>query len=280
MAAPVHPAATVLVLRDTAAGIEVFMVRRHHAVAFMAGAYVFPGGRVDAADQSADAGWCDGIPEAERRLPGEAAGDALAVQVAAARELFEEAGVLLARGSTDAFVSLTSAEDRRRFQEHRADILANRRRFREVVEGEGLRLALDALVLFAHWVTPPIDTRRFDTWFFATGAPPRQAPAHDGGESTASAWIRPADALSRALGGDILLAPPTWATLRELERFASVEAVLVWARARRVGRREPVLDESGGVSRLVLPGDPLVPEPDPVAFETRFALSEGRWLPE
>lgn len=235
MAAPVHPAATVLVLRDTAAGIEVFMVRRHHAVAFMAGAYVFPGGRVAAADQSADAGWCDGIAEAERRLPGEAAGDALAVQVAAARELFEEAGVLL---------------------------------------------ALDALVLFAHWVTPPIDTRRFDTWFFATGAPPRQAPAHDGGESTASAWIRPADALSRALGGDILLAPPTWATLRELERFASVEAVLVWARARRVGRREPVLDESGGVSRLVLPGDPLVPEPDPVAFETRFALSEGRWLPE
>jgi 8-oxo-dGTP pyrophosphatase MutT (NUDIX family) len=276
----VHPAATVLVLRDTTGGIEVFMVRRHHAAAFMGGAYVFPGGRVDAADRSADASWCDGVPEAECRLPEEAATDALAVQVAAARELFEEAGMLLARDRDGVFLPLTSAGDRRRFQAHRADLLANRRQFREMVEGERLRLALDAFVLFAHWVTPPIDIRRFDTWFFATGMPPHQAAAHDGEESTASGWIRPADALSSAIGGDILLAPPTWATLRELERFSSVDAALAWARVRRVDRREPVLDESGGVSRLVLPGDPLVPEPDPVAFETRFALNAGRWLPE
>ena len=92
-----RPAATVVVLRDGPAGPEVFMVRRHEGTAFMGGAHVFPGGRVDAADGDADASWCDGIEHATRQLDGLPPAEALAYHVAAARELFEEAGVLLAR---------------------------------------------------------------------------------------------------------------------------------------------------------------------------------------
>src|SRR5579864_9143842 len=104
-----RPAATVVVLRDGPSGPEVFMVRRHADTAFMGGAHVFPGGRVDAADQDAGDGWCDGVEHARRQLASLPAPEALAYHVAAARELFEEAGVLLARGTDGRFVSLAGA---------------------------------------------------------------------------------------------------------------------------------------------------------------------------
>jgi 8-oxo-dGTP pyrophosphatase MutT (NUDIX family) len=279
--APVRPAATVIVLRDTVAGPEVFLVRRHHAIAFMAGAHVFPGGRVDAGDHSADATWCDGVVEARTKLSEVAADDALAFHLAAARELFEEAGVLLGRDATGKYVSLADPTDHDRFKTHRAELNAGRRTLREIVEMEGLRLALDALVYYAHWVTPPLDIRRFDTHFFASRVPPHQSPVHDDHEATESIWIRPADAIAAAGNRNIVLAPPTWASLRELERFTSVDAALIWSRTRAVYRREPrvTMDESG-MRRITLPGDASLPEPEPVAFETRFVLTDGRWSPE
>src|SRR5205823_10842098 len=112
----------VVVRRGGSAGPEIFMVRRHHAVAFMAGAHVFPGGRVDDADHDADSRWCDGISEATRQLPDLPASVALAYHVAAGRELFEEAGVLLARSERGAFVSLAGAEDHARFMKYRHDV--------------------------------------------------------------------------------------------------------------------------------------------------------------
>jgi hypothetical protein len=130
-------------------------------------------------------------------------------------------------------------------------------------------------------VTPPIEIRRFDTRFFVTRVPPKQSPVHDDHEATDSVWIRPADAISASRRGDIVLPPPTWASLRELERFASVDAALLWAKARTVHRREPrVTTDVDGTRRIVLPGDPSLPEPEPVAFETRFVLADGRWAPE
>src|SRR4029077_9587113 len=108
-----------------------------------------------------------------------------------------------------------------RFKTYQHDVHSAVRTLRAIVEAEGLRLALDALVLFAHWVTPPIDTRQFDTRFFMARLPPNQTPAHDDSETTHSSWVRPADALAQAVAGDILLPPPTWTTLRELEPFAS-----------------------------------------------------------
>lgn len=266
-----RPASTVVVLRDAAAGPEVFLVRRHEETAFMGGAHVFPGGRVDAADLDGDASWCDGIEGAAAQLPGVDRSVAIAYHVAAARELFEEAGVLLAQTAT-----------RDHFLQDRADVHAGRTTLRAVVEREGLRLALDALVPLAHWVTPPIDTRQFDTRFFVTRVPPDQVPAHDEKETTHSVWMTAADAIAAAARDEIVLPPPTWTTLRELERFASVDAALAWARRRRIARRQPKLHEENGRRMLLLPGDPQYPDatdPEP-PLETRFVAVGKRWRAE
>jgi 8-oxo-dGTP pyrophosphatase MutT (NUDIX family) len=279
--ADARPAATVVVLRDRSTGPEVFMVRRHEGTAFMGGAHVFPGGRVDAADHGGSEAWCDGIAHAVQQIAGLPAGEALAYHVAAARELFEEAGVLLARYATGAFVSLGGADVQERLKQDRTDVHSGIP-LRAVIEREHLRLALDALVLFAHWVTPPIDTRQFDTRFFMTRVPPDQTPAHDDTETTHSTWVRPADAIAQAVAGVIVLPPPTWTTLRELEPFASVEAALAWARTRAIVMRMPKLIEQDGRRMLLLPGDPLHPDAagdDPPA-ETRFVFVDRRWRAE
>jgi 8-oxo-dGTP pyrophosphatase MutT (NUDIX family) len=272
----------VVVLRDGPDGPEVFMVRRHADTAFMGGAHVFPGGRVDEGDHGADEAWCDGIAHAAQQLADLAAGEALAYHVAAARELFEEAGVLLARQTAGDFVSLAGADIHSRFKQDRSDVHGGTTTLRAVIEREHLRLALDALVRFAHWVTPPIDTRQFDTRFFMTRVPPHQTPAHDDTETTDSVWLRPADAIARSQRGDIVLPPPTWTTLRELEPFTSVEDAIAWARRRAVVRRMPVLLEQDGRRMLLLPGDPLHPDPagaePPV--ETRFVFTDRRWRAE
>jgi len=271
----------VVVLRDAARGPEVFMVRRHEGNAFMGGAHVFPGGRVDAADRGVDASWCDGLEAAERQLAALPAAEAHAYHVAAARELFEEAGVLLARAAGGQFVSLAGAAHDR-FKQYRHDVHGAAGSLRDVIVREQLRLALDSLVLFAHWVTPPIDTRQFDTRFFLARVPPEQTPAHDETETTHSGWMTPTDAIRQAETGEIVLPPPTWTTLRELEPFASVEGALAWGRRRTVERRQPHLLERDGRRMLLLPGDPLHPDAprgEPPA-ETRFVFVERRWRAE
>ncbi len=277
-----RPAATVLVLRDSPAGPEVFMVRRHEGTAFMGGAHVFPGGRVDAADADGNDSWSDGIAHAAQQLDGLPATEAIAYHVAAARELFEEAGVLLARQPNGDFVSLAGAADHDRLKADRPRVHGGETSLRAVIEREHLRLALDALVLFSHWVTPPIDSRQFDTRFFMTRVPPHQTPAHDDTETTHSLWVRPADAIAQSMRDEIVLPPPTWSTLRELEPFASVEDALSWARQRPVIRRMPKALEQDGHRMLVMPGDPLHPDPagDDSPAETRFVLIDGRWRAE
>jgi 8-oxo-dGTP pyrophosphatase MutT (NUDIX family) len=277
-----RPAATVVVLRDGPAGPEVFMVRRHEGTAFMGGAHVFPGGRVDAADENADASWCDGIEHAARQLDGLPPAEAVAYHVAAARELFEEAGVLLARHPNGDFVSLAAPADHQRLKQDRTRVHQGQTTLRAVIERDGLRLALDALVLFAHWVTPPVDTRQFDTRFFMTRVPPDQTPAHDETETTHSLWARPADAIAQATRDEIILPPPTWSTLRELEPWESVADAQAWARRRTVTRRMPKAIEQDGHRMLLLPGDPLHPDPagDDPPLETRFVLIDRRWRAE
>ena len=277
-----RPAATVVVLRDGPAGPEVFMVRRHEDTAFMGGAHVFPGGRVDAVDGDADDSWCDGVAHATTQLAGLEKSEAVAYHVAAARELFEEAGVLLARHPDGDFVSLAGAADHERLKQDRARVHEARTTLRAVIEREQLRLALDALVLFAHWVTPPVDTRQFDTRFFMTRVPAHQTPAHDDTETTHSLWARPTDAIAQSIKGEIVLPPPTWSTLRELEPFESVKDALAWARRRTVVRRMPKAIEQDGHRMLLLPGDPLHPDPagDDPPLETRFVLVDRRWHAE
>lgn len=273
-----------MVLRDDPAGgaPDVFMVRRHQGTAFMGGAFVFPGGRVDARDRdTADARWCDAAELAAARFPDLPAADAIGYHVAAIRELFEEAGVLLARDAGGRFVSLADAAAHARFTTYRRELHAERCTLREVVDKEHLRLALDALVPWSHWVTPPMETtRRFDTRFFLARAPEHQAPAHDETETTAGVWISAAAAIARSRADEIMLPPPTWTTLRELEPFARVDAALAHAQRRPIVRREPMFLEQDGVQMLLLPGDPLNPEllVEDMPLETRFVFeSEGIW---
>lgn len=229
-----RPAATVVVLRPRAEAYEVLLVRRNDRVAFMAGAFVFPGGRVDAADQAAEPRTSD---PRERRFADLSAADEDAYRRAAVRELREEAAV-----SVD----------------------------------------LDDLIPVAHWVTPADEPRRYDTRFFLTLLPAGQEAQHDDGETTELAWCGPTEAIERSLAGEMMLPPPTWTTLRQLERQPTLEAALTWARTAPVVRIQPSLVHVGSSRVLTIPGDPSFPTVEGwvVPQETRFVLEEGRgWLP-
>lgn len=269
----VRPAATVVLLDDVDAPLRVFMVRRQHTIAFMAGAHVFPGGRVDDADRQL-------VRESSDPLPADTRGLEPSVYAAALRELFEEAGVLLARDASGAYVSLDDAARRERFDQYRADVHAGRMTLRQLAEREQLQLALDCPVPFARWVTPPTEIRRFDTWFFAARVPAGQHAVHEAIESSDSCWIRPADALDAARGGAMLLPPPTWVTLQALASFTSVDAVLRWASTRAIERRQPELMQDDRVQRMRLIDDLTGAGADTASRETRFVLRDGRWQPE
>jgi hypothetical protein len=206
--------------------------------------------------------------------------DAHAFLVAAARELFEEGGVLLARDESGAMVSI-AASAAARFAAHRRSLLAGELTVIDILARERLRLALDGLALFAHWVTPAVETRRFDTYFFLAAAPAAQDAAHCEHETTAGLWIRPSEAIDRCRRGDIALPPPTWTTLRALSRLDGIDAAWSWARAQAVARIEPCFrHEEDGARLVMLPGDPDCPPVDGFAAdETRFLLESGRWRP-
>jgi 8-oxo-dGTP pyrophosphatase MutT (NUDIX family) len=280
MTAVVRPASTLVLLRQGAGGPEVFLVRRHHAIAFMGGAHVFPGGRVEGSD--GDARWlavADGFDSALARMPGETPTTALAFCVAALRETFEEVGVLLVRGSDGELVSLAGSQAPALAAQRRA-VSDGNLRLLDLVRSLGWRLALDTIIYFAHWVTPVVESRRFDTRFFLAGAPADQVAAHDDEEAVESLWVRPADALARCRAGELALPPPTWTTLRWLEPFRDVEAALAWARAKPVPRIEPGFIERGEARIVTLPGDPtMAPVSGFEAPETRILLSAGRWTP-
>ena len=270
--AAARPASTVVLLRP-ANPFDVFLVRRSDSIAFMGGAHVFPGGRVDAADHQHDiVSLADGVPEAAMRMPDLGSDVAAAHYVAALRELFEEAGVLLARPSARIVSD--------RFERDRRDLLSGATTFADVVRSAHLRLAFDALAYFAHWVTPDIETRRFDTRFFLARAPEGQTPVHDEHETIQSEWLTPLEALERCRSGDISLPPPTWTTLSMLSRFESVDEAFAWARSKPIPRVQPRFERRGDRTLLFYPGDPMYPAVEGFdADETRFVLENRRWRP-
>jgi 8-oxo-dGTP pyrophosphatase MutT (NUDIX family) len=239
------PSATILLVRDGARGLEVFMVQRHHQIDFATGAMVFPGGKVDAADADpALATRCDG-----------AVSDALRpIHVAAIRETFEECGVLLARpaGSSALVPGAQLVEIEQR---HRAALNAGERTLREVVEKEDLRLANDLLVHFAHWVTPVFMPKRFDTHFYLVAAPPDQLAVHDGGESVDSVWTRPEDAAAERAAGRRTIIFPTFMQVKKLGRSRDVASAMAAARSERVVTVLPHVEERGGEKVMVIPAN-------------------------
>jgi 8-oxo-dGTP pyrophosphatase MutT (NUDIX family) len=276
------PASTVVLLRPRGSTFEIFMLRRHQQIAFMGGAYVFPGGRVDAGDAPAggrDEAWLEGVDVVAARLADLVRADAIAHGVAAVRELFEEAGVLLARRADGTRLTLAAGGERARFERYRREVHDGRLALRDLAARERLTITLDALVPFAHWVTPAFEPRRFDARFFAARTPGAQHPVHDDRESTESRWVTPSEAIDLARRDEIVLPLPTWQTLRALETVSTVEGALDWARAQTLARVEPLFHEEGGTKMLLTPGDPLFPpEPgQPVSEETRFVFDGRHW---
>lgn len=249
-------AATVLILRDGEEGLEVFMLRRNLNSDFVGGAYVFPGGAVDPEDRHANLEpVCEGRSDADasRRLGIESGG--LAFWVAAIRESFEEAGVLLAY-DLDGIVDLDDAASVERWAHHRQQVDTGQLTMVDLCRLEGLRLAVDGMHYFSHWVTPEGAPRRYDTRFFLAAAPLNQTPLHDDHEVIANEWIRPADGIARAEAGELTMMPPTIASLRAMSRFDSAAEALDAAREiTHVPEVLPrVIAVDGGV-RIVLPGD-------------------------
>ena len=208
------------------------MVRRNDKVAFMAGSYVFPGGRVDDADRPPQ-----GEPVPKAIFPDLTDVEEAAYRMAAVRELQEEASVYI---------------------------------------------TVDDLHPFAHWVTPEIEIRRYDTRFFLARMPEGQTAKHDEGETTALEWLTPQAAIAKFERRELLLPPPTWTTIRQLAPRRSIDDVLSWARSRSIVRVMPGFFKNGDEVTLTLPGDPTFPTIPgwDVPEETRFVLEDGvRWRP-
>jgi len=222
---PARPAATVVLLRDTPSGIEVYLVKRAASMAFAGGRYAFPGGRVDPADAlplpwlGPDAAWW-----AERfGLPSQ---DAYALVGAAVRETFGETGVLLAGPDATCVlgdVSGTDWEDERRRIETRETTLAL------ALEARDLALRADLLGAWSRWVTPEFEERRYDTAFFVAALPAGQTARDVSGETETTAWTSPAQALADFEDGRALMLPPTFTTLRQLLPYPTAADALAAA---------------------------------------------------
>jgi glyoxylase-like metal-dependent hydrolase (beta-lactamase superfamily II)/8-oxo-dGTP pyrophosphatase MutT (NUDIX family) len=219
-----RPAATLILLRDAAQGPEVFMVERSHAADFVAGAYVFPGGAVDEADahphmQARVQGLSDGA--ASRRLGVASSG--IGYWVAALRECFEEAGILLAVDRDGAPIA---PERMLALERYRARLNAGEIGFLEFLEREALYLPCERIAYFAHWITPPARSRRYSTRFFVALAPAGQVGSHDAGETVSHTWIRPAEALERFEQGRLTLVNATRDALSRLADYREARVAL------------------------------------------------------
>ena len=240
-------AATVALLRDSPTGPEVYLLRRVRAMAFAGGMHVFPGGSVDPADAAAETAWAGPPASAWARSLGCAEPLARALVCAAVRETFEESGVLLAGPSPDEVLADVSTDD---WEAERVALEARQHSLSELLARRSLVLRADLLRPLAHWITPEVEPRRFDTRFFLARMPEVQVCREVGGESDQRVWVRPADALAAGLQ----MMPPTAVTLRDLAGHDDVSAAL--AAERRIVPVLPrlVVADDDSVAFL-LPGD-------------------------
>jgi 8-oxo-dGTP pyrophosphatase MutT (NUDIX family) len=238
-----RPAATVALVRDGVDGLEVYLLRRVRAMSFAAGMHVFPGGSVDPADRFADLGWVGPEPAwwADRFETDESTARALVC--AGVRETFEEAGVLLAGPSAETMVDDVSGPE---WEAEREALEAGRQSLSELLQRRDLVLRADLLAPLAHWVTPEVEPKRFDTRFFVAALPERQVCRDAGTEADLRFWVRPEQAL---LSGLRIMAP-TAAVITDLAGHHDVASAL---RAERVITAVmPRLELDGDQVRLVI----------------------------
>jgi 8-oxo-dGTP pyrophosphatase MutT (NUDIX family) len=241
---PPRDASTLVLLRDGAQGLEVFLVRRHSASQVLGGAYVFPGGKLDAADAALHHSHLNLTPQALHTRLGESdtpVAKASALFVAALRETFEEAGVLLA----DPPGAIKAG--------------AQAGNFHTLLADHGLRLDVAAVQPWVRWITPrmpSVSSARFDARFFVAAMPPNQTAAHDNVEATASAWLRPRHALAQYWNGAIALAPPQLMSLAYLARHHRVADALAELAQRAPATVLPESHDRDGQRVICYPGDP------------------------
>lgn len=239
---PVRPAATILLVRDEPE-FQVLMVKRHHQIDFAAGALVFPGGKSHAGDEDpAWAGHAIGWAEAPADQRG--------LRVAAVREVYEEAGVLLARhGDGGPFRGDERAHDARE------SVAKDDRHFLDLVRELDVRIDLEALTVFARWITPPVVPKRFDTWFYLAQVSSDQMAVCDGWETVDAEWLAPGEALRLAAEGRRTIIFPTRMNLKLLAESRSGEEAAARARSRRLVTVQPRVENRDGVPTLVIPPD-------------------------
>jgi 8-oxo-dGTP pyrophosphatase MutT (NUDIX family) len=232
-------AATIALLRDGHSGLEVYVIRRARSMAFAAGMYAFPGGAVDERDADAQPGWAGPPPSAwARRLHTASEAEARALVCAAIRETYEEAGVLFAAPAGSSSPDMADPS----WEADRLALMSRTLALVDFVGRRGLLLRTDLLALWAHWITPRFEARRYDTRFFLAVLPPGQE-AHD-----VSGEARLAD-------GEISMLPPTAVTLHELSGYATSAEALSAANRRTIRPITPEAVIDGDDVRLVLPDD-------------------------
>ena len=257
---PARDAATVLLLRESSSALEVFLVRRNTVVDFMAGAHVFPGGKVDAADSE---------PGLIVRLTGERErSTAPELYVAAIRETFEEAGVLLStRLGAHALEEARTA-------------LARKDSFASILQTVEATLDAGLLAPWTRWVTPEVSPKRFDARFFLAAAPAEQLARHDDYETTESLWIDPATALAHVQRGEMMIAPATYKCLAVLASYRTIAEAFAAARAEPPRIWCPVVRMVDGRRLIILSDDPEHPDRyAPMPGPSRMVFAEGRFLP-
>jgi 8-oxo-dGTP pyrophosphatase MutT (NUDIX family) len=246
-------AATVILARDAGGDVEVLLLERHRASPMAPGAYAFPGGRVEVAD--AGPAWeplCRGLTLAAAAaiLPDvEPPTRAIGFWVAALREAFEEAAILLAYDRAGQLLGrhgLTGARG----------AAADAAPFRRLLAAEGLVLATDRMAYWAHWITPEERPVRYDTRFFVAAAPPDATAEPDGTEIVGARWLTPADALGCHRAGELTLPAVTREILASVSPYPSAAALLAAAAGRAIRPIRPRIVLAEGKERILLPDDP------------------------
>ncbi|MYS91079.1 MULTISPECIES: NUDIX hydrolase [Streptomyces] len=228
---PVTPkrAATVMLLKDTHSGPAVHMLRRRASMAFAGGAYAYPGGGVDPRDDDHQVRWAGPTRAWWAHRLGVDETTAQAIVCAAVRETYEEAGVLLAGETPDSVVGDTTGAD---WEADRAALVARDLSFAEFLDRRGLVLRSDLLGAWTRWITPEFEARRYDTWFFVAVLPEGQRTRNASTEADRTVWIAPGEAAAGYDKGELLMMPPTIATLRQLTAYESAAQALAAAPAR------------------------------------------------
>ena len=252
---PALPAATVTLVRDAPDGLEVLMLQRNFESGFMPGMFLFPGGAIDPGDGAASVlARCVGLDDDTASKALDIPEGGLAYWAAAIRESFEEAGVLLAYDEQGDLVNPCEPRLTQRYDEYRRKLNAGEQELADMLEPEGLRLAVDRLTYFGHWITPVSAPRRYDTRFFVAVAPEGQEALPDNVEAIHHVWVRPCNAVERYRAGEYKMRTPTIRTLQKFCPFDTTSALIAALAAQ--DRVPAILPRIGPKGERLLPGDP------------------------